>query len=366
MKLLAPFLLSILTAQVTIAQQSIEQIFLMQQVPKIYQVNKITNTAIQIDGLNHEDVWKNTPWTDSFVDIEGIQKPKPLYDTKVKMLWDDQYLYIYAKLEEPHIWGDIKDHDAIIYHNNDFELFFKPYENQSTYFEIEVNTLNTILDLLMNKPYRFGGEAMLQWDAKGLKSAIHIEGTNNDPNDEDKYWAIEMAIPFKAINNFGRKPTPTVGDYWRMNFSRVQWQHEVINGQYTRKKENDRLLAEDNWVWSPIGLIDMHYPERWGFIQFIDSINKHTSSLPKSYPIERFTWNIYYLQNIYKQKNNRYSSLQSVLDPKSSILKDSDQFSTEITLNQDSTFFIAKIKDLKNNITTSVDCNGNYTINYDK
>ena len=25
---------------------------------------------------------------------------------------------------------------------------------------------------------------------------------------------------------------------------------------------------EDNWVWSPQGLVDMHVPERWGVVQF--------------------------------------------------------------------------------------------------
>ena len=25
---------------------------------------------------------------------------------------------------------------------------------------------------------------------------------------------------------------------------------------------------EHNWVWSPQGVIDMHRPERWGYVQF--------------------------------------------------------------------------------------------------
>src|SRR5437762_10018554 len=48
------------------------------------------------------------------------------------------------------------------------------------------------------------------------------------------------------------------GDQWRVNFSRVEWRHEVLDGKY-RKIPN---LREDNWVWSPQGVIDMHRPER--------------------------------------------------------------------------------------------------------
>ena len=33
--------------------------------------------------------WERSDWTESFVDIEGDLKPKPFYDTKAKMLWDD-------------------------------------------------------------------------------------------------------------------------------------------------------------------------------------------------------------------------------------------------------------------------------------
>jgi hypothetical protein len=44
----------------------------------------------------------------------------------------------------------------------------------------------------------------------------------------------------------------------------VEWQHEVVAGKY-RKREK---TAEDNWVWSPQGVIDMHRPERWGVLQF--------------------------------------------------------------------------------------------------
>src|SRR5262249_49091229 len=57
---------------------------------------------------------------------------------------------------------------------------------------------------------------------------------------------------------------PRDGDEWRVNFSRVEWEHEVSEGRY-RKKAGKK---EDNWVWSPQGVIDMHQPEMWGYVQF--------------------------------------------------------------------------------------------------
>ena len=47
-----------------------------------------------IDGNITDAAWQNAPWSKFFRDIEGDAKPNPYYQTRVKMLWDDNYLYI--------------------------------------------------------------------------------------------------------------------------------------------------------------------------------------------------------------------------------------------------------------------------------
>ena len=61
---------------------------------------------------------------------------------------------------------------------------------------------------------------------------------------------------------------PQEGEHWRINFSRVEWEHDIIDGRYDRKKENGKYLKENNWVWSNQKVISMHQPETWGFLQF--------------------------------------------------------------------------------------------------
>lgn len=333
----------------------------MQSPVKNYAAPRATNT-IQIDGKADEEAWQAAPWTDSFIDIEGEEKAKPTYDTKVKMLWDDEYLYIYAHMEEPHVWGDILQHDDIIYHNNDFEVFIKPYASQPFYYEIEVNALNTIMDLMMNKPYRFAGDAIMHWDVKGLKSAIHIEGSLNAPTDTDKYWAVEMAIPFKSISTFGKNITPKLNERWRLNFSRVQWQHEIVDGKYTRIKKDNKLMDEANWVWSPIGLINMHYPERWGYIQFVEKTTD-TASYPATHAIEQAAWNISYLQEIFKDKKGSYAtSLESLQKqfPNHSI--EALSFTNHLVTNKTKTFYKLTLIDKQHDLTISIDSFGNYNL----
>ena len=239
--------------------------------PKHYIVNKI-NDEINIDGKDDELAWSNAIYTNDFIDIEGDKIPRQ--KTNVKMLWDDKFLYVFAKLYENHIWGDITKRDEVIYYNNDFEVFINPNDDVFSYGEIEINALGTEWDLFLNRPYRLKGKADSSWDINGLKSAVDINGTLNDPNDLDDYWTVEIAIPLKEIEklNTSIKDEKVIsGDVWRINFSRVNWDFEINNGVYSRKKENGKYLPEYNWVWSPQGIINMHVPENWGYLVFSEN-----------------------------------------------------------------------------------------------
>ncbi|MND49199.1 hypothetical protein D3C80_401380 [compost metagenome] len=185
------------------------------------------------------------------------------------MLWDEKGLYIFAELEEPHLQGTITKHDAVIFQDNDFEVFIDPDNDELNYYEIEVNTLNTIWDLMLSKPYRKGGKPDNSWTATGLKTAVKLNGTLNNPADTDKGWSVEMMIPWKA---FKENRVPAINEIWKMNFSRVQWDFEVKDGKYVKKKdpESGKELPEYNWVWSNMGVINMHIPESWGKVTFVE------------------------------------------------------------------------------------------------
>lgn len=62
------------------------------------------------------------------------------------------------------------------------------------------------------------------------------------------------------------------GEFWRVNFSRVEWQVEVQDGRYVKQVNpaTGNPYPEDNWVWSPQGIVNMHYPELWGYVVFAD------------------------------------------------------------------------------------------------
>ena len=225
-----------------------------QPTPLSYDCQRTTHPIV-IDGKLDDPAWSEAPWTSDFVDIEGSAKPKPRFRTRAKMLYDDKYLYIAAELEEPNVTGTLVKHDSVIFHDNDFEVFIKPLPQTESYYEFEINALNTGWDLFLNKPYNQGGKADNSWDIAGLKTAVAIQGTLNNSSDTDQGWTVEIAYPLNAFESRQSVPPPQPGTVWRINFSRVEW-----------KPGNPK--EEDNWVWSPQGVINMHVPERWGYLHF--------------------------------------------------------------------------------------------------
>ena len=58
---------------------------------------------------------------------------------------------------------------------------------------------------------------------------------------------------------------PRAGDVWRINFSRVHWQLDIVDGAYVKRPKT----PEHNWVWTPQFAINMHRPRHWGFVEFL-------------------------------------------------------------------------------------------------
>ena len=245
--------------------------------------------APKFDGKLEEEAWAKAPWTREFTDIEGGTRPLPRHTTRVKMLWDDQFLYVAAYLEEPDLWATYDEHDMIVFHENDFEVFVDPDGDGREYYEIEINVIGTVFDLFLHRPYREGGPAEHGWHASGMKTAIHTTGTVNNPLDRDESWVVELAIPWSDFQppktrmdgtpwvlppireHLRSAEAPRDGETWRINFSRVHWDLQVVDETY--QKVPDR--PEYNWTWTPQWEINMHVPEHWGFLEF----TKQESSL---------------------------------------------------------------------------------------
>jgi hypothetical protein len=238
-------------------------------------------SPICIDGEIGGDEWANAPWSDAFVDIRGAEFEKqPCYTTRMKIMWDEENLYLAGELPEPHIWATKTKRDSTIYWDNDFEVFLDPDGDTHHYFEFEINAFGTEWDLLMTRGYRFGGTYLNGFQMIGMETKVKLYGTVNNPTDTDEKWVVEMKIPFRALVN----RRVTAGTQWRMNFSRVEWlKVNTDDGTYQKNEGAKGFGHEENWVWAPTRAVDIHRPEYWGFVQFSDK--------PTGNPLDDFEWN---------------------------------------------------------------------------
>ena len=141
----------------------------------------------------------------------------------------------------------------------------------------------------------------------GQRSAVHVRGTLNKPGDTDDGWTLEIAFPWKAMAEHAHRACPPRdGDQWRINFSRVEWEHEVVDGKCRRVPG----APEDNWVWSPQGVVNMHRPETWGYVQF--SLQPAGTTDPLRHdPTAEARWLLHavqYAQEAHRAKCGRYAA----------------------------------------------------------
>ena len=151
----------------------------------------------------------------------------------------------------------LREHDSVIFHDNDFEVFIKPLPQTEASYEFEMNAFNAGWDLFLNKPYNENGKLRQR---AGTSSA-----SKPPPSRRYRERSTTRMTPIRDGRSRSPIPcTPSIharpctppqpGTVWRINFSRVEW--------------TPGNPKEDNWVWSPQGVIDMHVPDRWGYLRF--------------------------------------------------------------------------------------------------
>jgi hypothetical protein len=247
---------------------------------------------LELTGRMDDPRWAAAAWTEDFVDIEGHKKPMPRFRTRARMCWDEEYFYVGAEMEDPHVWATLTKKNSFIFNDPDFEVFLDPDGDNHDYYEFEINPLGTIWELWLEKPYRDGGPVHREHNLDGVRYAVAVDGTLNDPRDTDKGWSVEIAFPWAALRKFAGEMAcpPRDGDQWRVNFSRVHWLADIIDGEY--RKVPREAHAEDNWVWTPQDAIDMHRPEKWGYVEF--ATESREPRRDETWPARELLMDLYY------------------------------------------------------------------------
>lgn len=114
------------------------------------------------------------------------------------------------------------------------EVYIDPDGDGRNYKEFEVNPLGALIDL--NIPEVRDGNIgdwreNAQWDARGWRAAVRINGTIDNRNDHDKCWTVEMAIPWRDLLDSGMPPR--IGDVMRVQLFRIDRSKDLKEPEFT-------------------------------------------------------------------------------------------------------------------------------------
>ncbi|MCE5252203.1 carbohydrate-binding family 9-like protein [bacterium] len=221
---------------------------------KAYTVNRAVGT-ITLDGKLDDAAWKNAP--EAVFTETNTGKPVPLKST-VRVLWDDTNIYFGFYCEDPDAWATLDKFDDPLWGEEVVEVFIDPENKCHTYYELEVNPIGTAVDLfIINQGREHDGRftGWKEWNCRNLKAAAYTEGDGRKEGTKDKYWTVELAIPFEQIWTADNRP-PKDGDMWRINCYRIE--------------RGDSKNKDDDWyaAFNPTKRGSFHTPWEFGKFTF--------------------------------------------------------------------------------------------------
>ena len=173
---------------------------------------------IKLDGVLDEAAWgKLLAWRLRCLLAESQARTA----TTARLLWDDDYLYFSADMEDADLYAVVKECNGMTWYDDVFEMFLKPSEDKLAYYEFKVNALNTDLELFFPSRGAGGYGRFAPLSKLGMESAVHLDGTLNHWEDVDKGWTVEGRIPWTAFQATGGRPKP--GDKWRFALCRYDY-----------------------------------------------------------------------------------------------------------------------------------------------
>ena len=182
----------------------------------------------KIDGRSDDPCWNSAVTISNFRAswLASDSKTAPIASgdsipTQAKMVWDKEYLYVWAKLTDNDIQGTIKERDEQTWLDDCFELFLKPSKDRPGYYEFHVTPANTQMDLYIPERVPKAYAIYKSADTFDFQSSVQIDGTLEDRTDADRSWQVEFKIAWKDFHRTGGGPGP--GDSWTYSLCRYDY-----------------------------------------------------------------------------------------------------------------------------------------------
>lgn len=207
-------------------------------------------TAPVIDGKLDDPAWEAASG-DAITDFAAFWDGEPREGTRAVLVWDDEALYFSATMTDAELRAFGTERNDRLWLGDVFELFFKPSEDDSQYYEFQVNPRSVILELAFpRRGYSF--EELAARPPMGFEAVAVVDGTLDRPGDDDRSWRVEGRIPWSLAEPTGGRPEE--GDVWRFALCRYDYGPEGT----------DPLLFSS----APLTRPSFHQTEDYGRLRF--------------------------------------------------------------------------------------------------
>lgn len=178
-----------------------------------------TDLPVRIDAQGDDTAWKGAQVIDRFTSPRA-GKPASA-TTRARLLWDRENLYFLAEMQDADLFAEIREHDGRTWQDDVFELFFKPAEDKTGYYDFQVNAAGTMLDMFLPQRSDGGYERYRHADEFHLEAKVALRGTLNRRQDRDRGWVVEGRIPWRDFVRAGGRPE--ANERWKFALCRYDY-----------------------------------------------------------------------------------------------------------------------------------------------
>ncbi|ORX93431.1 hypothetical protein K493DRAFT_302656 [Basidiobolus meristosporus CBS 931.73] len=317
--------------------------------PKTHVSYRSTGPII-LDGKLDDEAWQKVPWTDNFGNIQGPAgtPPPSMMNTRVKIMFDSDYIYVGAQIDEEVIRAKTKYYEGQKWDDNDFQFYLDADRTSRNLKVIKMNALGLYEALIYDKPPSNNGVGK-PWDIQSkFEYKVFTNGKVNDPRwskVKGGFWSVEWKLHKSLLSNkhSSKRDVEGVPAYQNMNFLRTGYNPTsvyplpdqsnttstaslffgippVANTQSLQRRHE--VSTKYQFSWTPQYSNDPTNPDLWGHVEFKDTTD---TSVPfvedPNYPTRFALMQIYYAQQAFASKNGgRYANVYAKLNIDSEVI----------------------------------------------
>ena len=216
-----------------------------------------------IDGNLFEKVWAKSVPLSPFYQVDAITPPNE--PTQGFLLWDEQYLYIGARIYDSQmkrVQITQTNPDSAVWLDDTLEIIVDPNPATPTYHHLVINPIGTVFDQHIEANYPLDSDfetaykriAKPDWDSRAqVKTQI-----------TPTFWSVEVALPRDALE-------PSLLKNWRFNL------HRKIQGYPTESSSRPTEYSYWSPTYDEIQPWWPHWSDRMGVIRLAEKENSESA-----------------------------------------------------------------------------------------